>query len=128
MKVQTTPPASGWADITAVALSFLCLAHCLLLPFLVSALPLLGPFSENEMVHKLLVLIAIPVSASVFFTSQNAKRLTPAIVALILTGGTLLILGAFVEMFEAYETNLTISGVILLSAAHISRMVARHKA
>ncbi len=80
------------------------------------------------MVHKLLVLIAIPVSASVFFTSQNAKRLTPAIVALILTGGTLLILGAFVEMFEAYETNLTISGVILLSAAHISRMVARHKA
>ena len=127
LKVQSDTP-SNYADITATLLSLLCLAHCLILPFFVSTLPLFGSISENEMIHKGLVFIAIPVSLSVFFISSNAKRVTITSIALILAGCALLILGAFVEVFEAHETNLTVSGVILLSAAHISRMLSRHKA
>ena len=52
-----------FSDKTAISLSMICMAHCLVLPsFLVI---LSGYFTisyENELVHYLLLLIAVPVS------------------------------------------------------------------
>ena len=60
------------SDKTAISLSMICLVHCLVLPsFLVI---LSGYFTlsyENELVHYLLLLIAIPVS---FYALINGAR------------------------------------------------------
>ena len=61
-----------FSDKTAISLSMICLVHCLVLPsFLVI---LSGYFTlsyENELVHYLLLLIAIPVS---FYALINGAR------------------------------------------------------
>ena len=61
-----------FSDKTAISLSMICLVHCLVLPsFLVI---LSGYFTlsyENELVHYLLLLIAIPLS---FYALVNGAR------------------------------------------------------
>ena len=60
------------SDKTAISLSMICLVHCLVLPsFLVI---LSGYFTisyENELVHYLLLLIAVPIS---FYALINGAR------------------------------------------------------
>ena len=48
-------------DRAAVALSGLCLLHCLALPFIVGALPLVGQFG-NTYFHLQMLLVVVPVS------------------------------------------------------------------
>lgn len=51
-------------DIAGMALSLLCLVHCLALPFILSALPWLVPdLAGDEMTHKILALCVIPVGS-----------------------------------------------------------------
>ncbi len=127
MKLNPTK-RSALADISAVTLSFLCLFHCLLLPFVTSLLPVLGVVSENELIHKILVLIAIPISISIFLPSMRSNPVNKFVAVLLLIGCGLLFSAAFIEMFEAHETNLTVLGAVLISSAHIMRMMRRHKA
>ena len=49
-------------DQVAVALSGLCLLHCLLLPFAIAILPFLGQFSDDHL-HAEMLVVVIPVSA-----------------------------------------------------------------
>ncbi len=48
-------------DRTAAALSGLCLLHCLALPFIVGALPLVGQFGNSHF-HLQMLLLVLPVS------------------------------------------------------------------
>lgn len=112
-------------DIAAIGLSTLCLIHCLALPFLASALPFLAHFSENELAHKLLVLMAAPVSLLVVRTARSTQGSGLFIVA-ALTGLGLLFVGAFVEAVSAYEEPITVAGAILLASAHLWRWL-RHR-
>lgn len=52
------------ADKSAIVLSFLCLAHCLILPVAAIAIPTLYtlPF-EDELFHKVLLIVVVPISA-----------------------------------------------------------------
>ncbi len=108
-------------DITAITLSGLCLTHCLLLPILVSSLPLLSVLSEAEWIHQLLVVSAIPVSLSAFAKShgQSFKATLPAIMACLGIG--FLMSGAFVEALHDMERALTVIGALTLATAHIWR-------
>ena len=47
-------------DRAAIGFSGVCLAHCLLLPILSAILPFFGSLAENELIHKLAVLGAVP--------------------------------------------------------------------
>lgn len=50
-------------DSLAVALSGVCAVHCLALPFIVVAYPLVGSWSMDELVfHRSLLIVIIPVS------------------------------------------------------------------
>ena len=50
-------------DKAALSLSLLCIAHCLLLPVLVSLIPVLAVLPlEDELFHRLLVLLVLPTS------------------------------------------------------------------
>jgi len=61
-------------DASAVALSSLCLLHCLALPLLAAALPLFGAWAEAEWVHAVFVAIALPITG---FALWRAHRQRP---------------------------------------------------
>lgn len=107
-------------DLIGLIVSLACLVHCLALPLLFAALPLLGSYSENSAVHKLLVLVALPIGLWALID----KRLTDgaAFTRGALSIGLLLLLtGAFAEALSAYEEPLTIGGALSLAFGHFWR-------
>jgi len=112
-------------DLFAIGLSTLCLIHCLALPVLASALPFVAHFAENEWVHKLLVLMAAPVSLMVVRMARSTNG-GSLFIAAALAGLALLFLGAFVSAVSAYEESITVAGAVLLASAHLWRWL-RHR-
>ncbi|HBN54822.1 MAG TPA: hypothetical protein DD456_12580, partial [Stenotrophomonas sp.] len=76
-------------DASAVALSTLCLLHCLALPLLAALLPLFGAWSEAEWVHGVFVLIAAPLSGYALWRAHRHRPL-PAALWLLAGGGLVL--------------------------------------
>ena len=113
--------ASERLDKLAVTASTLCLVHCLVLPLLVPVVALIAPFAENELVHKALVLFAVPVSGWVIYRDAGREGRLPFIVTAV-AGLALLICGAFIEQLEDYETPLTVAGSLLVATAHLWRL------
>lgn len=111
---------NSWWDLCAVALSSACLLHCLALPLLASALPLLSHFSESHTVHVALVMMAAPITLWIVWDvlKSGGGRLF-ALVAL--TGLSLMLLAVLVPVLEQFEVELTVAGVLLLGGAHLWR-------
>ncbi|HVZ29504.1 MAG TPA: MerC domain-containing protein [Asticcacaulis sp.] len=110
------PRKSKWLDFASMSISGLCVVHCLLLPFLVAALPFLGIFSQNEIVHKVLILIAIPLSALALWRSGGWRR--TGITAPMAAGLLLLALAAFLAELDPYEAYLSVIGALLVAGSH----------
>lgn len=113
------------ADVAAISLSGLCILHCLALPVIAASLPVLGVVAENELVHKVLVVLTIPISLFAWFRSTGFKGKV-VFGALMLGGIGLLAAGAFVEALHDYETPLTVAGALVLAGAHAFRWIS-HK-
>ncbi len=111
-------------DMFAVGLSTLCVLHCVALPVLVALMPVVGQAAENELVHRVLVLLAVPVSLRVIWKTRpvNDNRL---FVGAALLGLALLLLAAFVEGVSRFEEPITIAGAVLLGSAHIWHWLRR---
>ena len=107
-------------DAAAIGVSGLCLAHCLALPLIASFLPIFGAVSENELIHKAMVLAALPLSVLAFARSKRGKDKS-IFAALAFAGIALLMAGAFVHELHDFETPLTIFGALFLAGAHIFR-------
>jgi len=103
-------------DVTAIGLSGLCLAHCLLLPFAVAALPIAGQVAGDHWVHQVLILIAAPLS--VWTLSRTGGWKKPLVAGLAIGGLVLLAGAAFVPVLAAHETVISIAGAALVAAAH----------
>lgn len=116
---------NGAVDLFAAGASLLCLAHCLLLPLLLTLLPVFGQLSGDPLVHRSLVLVAVPASLWAVWSTPLRQGgwlfVVPA-----LSGLTLLLLAAFVEQLSPYEETLTVTGALTLAAAHIGRR-QRHR-
>ena len=111
-----TPSNSKWLDIASMGLSALCVAHCLLLPFAVAALPMFGALAQNDWAHRALVLMAIPMSI-LAVRQSNAWLKTE--VTLPMAGGLFLLASAaFVPALHDHETMLSVFGALLVAAAH----------
>ena len=113
----------GWnsaarMDLYAVGLSTLCVLHCLALPVLVALLPVAAQASESELVHRVLVIVAVPVSLRVIWTTRPVKG-NRLFVSAALVGLGLLLLAAFVEAVSPYEELITVAGAALLGSAHL---------
>lgn len=111
-------------DFIAVGISALCVIHCVVLPLLVSIMPVIAQAAENELAHKLIVVAAVPVSLRVIWKSLPLER-NKLFVGVVLAGLLLLLLAAFIEAMETYEQPVTIAGALLLSSAHIWHLVRR---
>ena len=113
-------------DVSAVALSTLCVIHCLALPVLVVLLPLTAVWFEYEWIHRLFVLSALLVSGCAVYASLRARE-GYVFSAFVLLGLVLLTAGAFIESMSHLETPITVTGAMVLAAAHIGRWAQRRR-
>lgn len=105
-------------DLYAAGLSTLCVLHCVALPVLVAVMPVAAQAAESEFVHRVMVIIAIPVSLRVIWKTRPLAD-NRLFVGAALVGLGLLLLGAFVEALSAYEVPITVAGGTLLGSAHL---------
>ena len=106
-------------DHVAITLSGLCLVHCLLLPVVVLALPLLAQFNETHF-HVQMLIAVVPVSLIAFALAYR-RHSNKAIVAwgtvgvaIIFAGGTV----AHANFGTLADSLLTIAGSIILATSH----------
>ena len=116
--------SSDLLDLSAMSVSGLCLIHCLALPVMSVALPVAGALAEAEWLHKLLVLAAVPITATAILQDRMVRGWREfALIAAL--GLSILVAAAFVEALHDLETVLTTVGASLLALAHALRWQRR---
>jgi hypothetical protein len=129
--IQTPTKSTDLLDGAAVGLSGLCLVHCLALPFVAGALPVLLPLAGGHL-HLQMLLIAIPLSVVAigmgFAGHRNLRVVSAALAGLVLLG-----VGATVahdSLGVVADRVFTISGAVVLAAAHLYNglLARRHRA
>lgn len=129
MDDSRTKPSSA-LDRTAVALSGLCLLHCLALPLFIGLLPFAGQFGDDHF-HLQMLVVVIPVSVLAF--SLGYRR--HGRIGVILGGAAgllLLIAGATVvhtRMGVVADQVFTVTAATILAVSHFynSRFSKRHR-
>ncbi len=116
---QDTQKTTDWLDSTAVALSALCLVHCLALPVVVAGLPFLAQFSEGHL-HAQMLVVVLPLSViALSFGFRRHRDLR--IVAAGALGMLLLAIGAtfaHTQLGLTADRAFTIAGSLILATAH----------
>jgi hypothetical protein len=109
-----------FADYAGMAASSLCLLHCLAMPLLLAAFPLLGLGEEHHHLHDLLLAgVTVPVLLALVpgFIAHRDRRplmLGGAGLALFL----LAVLVAGPRLGQGAETTLAVASSVLLLMAH----------
>lgn len=125
----TVSRGQRWLDGFAVTASAVCLIHCLALPAILVALPVLATMLVvPESFHAVAFAAAAPTSALAIATGHRRHgRLWPFVLAgsgLILLG-----IGAFVVEAETAERAISTAGAVLLAIAHVGNWrAASHRA
>ena len=117
-------------DQVAVALSGLCLVHCLALPFAIAILPFLGQFSDDHL-HVQMLIMVIPVSVIALVLGFRRHRHVGIVIAGIV-GLAVVTLGGTVA-HDSYgllaDRLLTIAGSLALAITHYRNFrLSRHVA
>jgi len=106
-------------DKAAVALSGLCLLHCLLMPVIITVLPFFDQFGDRHL-HAEVLIIVLPISL-IALTLGFRRHADKRIVGWGIVGLTLLIVGATLAHNNygvVADRMLTITGSIILAVAH----------
>ena len=106
--MNTTQIKKQFSDKLSICLSVCCILHCIALPFLILLIPSVASFWINdESVHVVLVLLAIPISLFAMGVSLR-KHHNYKCIALALVGLALLVLAIFMHDigFGAEHENL----------------------
>ena len=119
------------ADKVGIALSMMCLVHCLLGPILIVLLPSLGGFLGGESFHWLMLALVIPVAYYSFFKTYRSHGFKQAI-QIGSVGVAFLVLGVLIPelihehdhsetgllSMHSLETAFTVFGGLVLAFAH----------
>jgi hypothetical protein len=118
-----SPPMhpSKWFDHIAIALSGICIVHCLAVPVVVALLPVLALSSGNDgHFHALMLWFVVPTSLLGFAFGYHAHRGK----AIVLMGAAGIAVLAFVALrghaiwSTATETVVNVAASVLLATAH----------
>ncbi|SMQ93735.1 MerC domain-containing protein [Xanthomonas fragariae] len=115
-------------DSSAIALSGLCLLHCLALPLLAAALPLFGAWSQAEWVHVVFATAAVPLSGYALWSTHRRRALPAPVWVLAIFGLVGLVIGAGGWAGGALETPITVAGSVLLASTHLVNLRLRGRA
>jgi uncharacterized membrane protein len=107
-------------EALAIGATVACLVHCLALPLLFAAIPVLAatmPLPVNF--HVIALLLAVPATAGALFAGYRRHRLAKPLIAGTF-GLTLLTLGALAWHSTALEVPVTVVGSLFIAAAHLA--------
>jgi hypothetical protein len=116
---QNSAKSGSWLDGFAVALSALCLLHCLALPLVVAGLPFLSQFAETHL-HAQVLVAVLPLSIVALGLGYRKHR-DARIVAAGAVGMLLLVVGATVahqQLGALADRAFTVTGSLTLATAH----------
>ena len=115
-------------DHAAIALSGLCLIHCLLLPIIIVGLPLLAQFNAAHF-HAQILIVVVPVSLFAFtlgYRHHGNKAIVAwgaAGIAILFIAGTV----AHANYGVLADSLLTMAGSVVLATAHYrNNRLTRH--
>lgn len=123
------PKPTNWLDSAAVALSALCLIHCLALPIVVAGLPFLAQFADGHL-HLQMLVVVLPLSVVALglgFRRHRSLRIVFAGTFGMLTlavGATV----AHTHLGLTADRAFTIVGALVLAAAHYFNSVSSRRA
>ncbi len=108
------------ADKAAIGLSLVCALHCLL-PVAAALLPSVVLLRiEDEMFHRIMLLVVLPVSAFALLTGLRKHR-NKSVLAIGVTGLLMLLVAAVIghDIFgETGERLVTVLGSVLVAISH----------
>ena len=112
-------------DNIAISLSFLCVVHCLFVPsFIILAPSFLAISLDNEFVHYLIILFAVPVSLYALVSGYRAhSRLYVLFIGII--GLSLLLLAVLIgenTLGEYGEKGFTLFGSVIVACSHFKNL------
>ncbi len=117
---------ADWVERAALSASMLCLIHCLALPLVLAALPIVSAtIALPEQVHVAILAFAIPSSLAALLMGMRRHLAVGPLFAGI-AGLGLLALGALVFGATWLETPITVTGSLVLAAAHVRNWKLRH--
>ena len=112
-------------DGIAIYFSFLCALHCLFVPsFVILAPSFLSIAFDNEFIHYLILVLAIPISIFALSSGYKAHKNF----SMILIGFLGLLILLFAVLFggnlfgEVGEKGLTLMGSVMVAAAHFRNL------
>lgn len=109
------------SDKFAMGLSLACVLHCFFVPsFLILTSGMLSVSFDNEFVHKLLVLVAVPISSFALIKGYKYHK-TFSFLSFGILGLVALILAVVLgesNLGELGEKGLTLLGSILVAYSH----------
>ena len=109
------------SDKFAMGLSLACVLHCFFVPsFLILTSGVLSISLDNEFVHKLLVLVAVPISSFALIKGYKYHK-TSSFLSYGILGLVALILAVVLgesNLGELGEKGLTLLGSILVAYSH----------
>lgn len=115
-----------WLEKVAIGASFLCLIHCLALPLIIAAIPLLSRLlAIPESFHLMMLTIAVPSSSIALIMGRTRHgRFWPMIVGMV--GLLFLTIAALCFELTTLELPVTVAGSLGLAAAHVANWRLRH--
>ena len=116
-------------DRAGVAISAICLVHCLALPLVAAALPAVDAWvdpSTHHRVHWGLLALALPISLAALVSGMRRHGLHRWL-GLGLVGLALMLLAVLGSLGADNEVPITIAGVTLLAVAHVANWRARQR-
>ncbi|MGR4889966.1 MerC domain-containing protein [Sphingopyxis sp. LARHCG72] len=113
------PSTTDMVEGAAVSASFLCLVHCLALPLLLLALPVIaGTIFEAESFHIVAAALVVPAAVLAFLLGYRRHRsLRPA--TLGSAGVACIVAALFPALGEPAAAVMTTTGSLLLIGGHI---------
>lgn len=110
---------NGVLDHLAITLSGLCLVHCLMLPVIIVALPILAQWNDSHF-HTQMLIVVVPVSLFAYALAYPRHRNKTIIawgiagIAIMFVGGTI----AHANYGIVADALLTMAGSLILAASH----------
>jgi hypothetical protein len=108
-------------DHIAIALSAICIVHCLAVPVLVAVLPIIAvSFGESQHFHGLMLWLVVPTSFAGLSLGYRLHRRS-GLIALGAVGVALLVLAAVYgheTWYPPIEVLVSVAGSLLLGGSH----------
>lgn len=119
MNSTTFSKQHNWIDQTGIWLSFICIIHCIVTPFLILLLPALTFLSDGSGIHGVLAIVLSLVSALAFVPGYFRHR-DKLVILRASVGLSLIVTMAFqTGLSERLEFFGTVVGSVLLIRTHI---------